>query len=56
MLPGDVNNDAENNNLNERPLDTVNVGATVNLGRDEEADISTIHLGDDCMICPTCMP
>jgi len=41
MVSGDVNNDAENNHLNERPLD--GVGATVNLGRDEEADISAIH-------------
>ena len=46
MLPGDVNNDAENNNLNERPLDAVHVGATVNMGdRYEEADISAIHHG-----------
>ena len=41
MFPGNVNNDAENNPLNERPLD--GVGATVNLGRDEEVDISEIH-------------
>ena len=45
MFPGNVNNDAENNPLNERPLD--GVGATVNLGSDEEADISAIHHHQD---------
>ena len=44
----DFNNDAEHDHLNERPFD--GVGATVNLGRDEEADILAIHHHEDSNI------
>merc|ERR1711917_121927 len=44
----DFNNDAEHDHLNERPFD--GVGATVNLGRNEEADIMAIHHHEDSNI------
>lgn len=47
LVIGDINNDAENNRLDERPLDGFGIGATVNLGRDEEADILAIHHHQD---------